>query len=95
MPESLAPNGPGPKMGRPFPWYCPKCRHKEVRPATIPYQCAMSVNGQPVTVTLTALTVPRCGNCGELVFDYDADEQLSQALRLQTKGLATSTDAGT
>lgn len=24
---------------RPFPWHCPKCRRKEVRRVTIPYQC--------------------------------------------------------
>jgi putative zinc finger/helix-turn-helix YgiT family protein len=27
------------------------------------------------------LRVPRCGACGELVFDNDADEQIAEALR--------------
>jgi hypothetical protein len=92
MPASFAPNGPGQKAGRPFPWYFPKCRRKEVRPATIPYQGQRLIDGQPVTVTLVALTVP---HCGELVFDYDADEQINEAFRLQTQGLVTGRDTGT
>src|ERR1700736_3003628 len=32
---------------RPFPWYCPNCRRKEVRRVTIPYRCQMEHNGQP------------------------------------------------
>ena len=53
---------------RPFPWFCPNCRRQEVRCGTIPYQCERFDKGQPVTVRLPALNVPKCGNCGELVF---------------------------
>lgn len=64
---------------RPFPWHCPKCRQKEVRREAISYQCQRIHDGQPVTIDVTDLKVPRCGNCGELVFDYFAEEQINAA----------------
>jgi hypothetical protein len=73
MPDSL------PTAGRPFPWFCPRCRRQEVRRATVPYQCQRLDHGQPVTVTLPELAVPRCEYCGELVFDYEAEEQINRA----------------
>jgi|HubBroStandDraft_4_1064222.scaffolds.fasta_scaffold480362_2 hypothetical protein len=71
-------------QGRPFPWFCPNCRRQEVRRVTIPYQCQRFDNDQPITVVLAALEVPRCGNCGELVFTYDTEEQINHAYRAQT-----------
>lgn len=70
--------------GRPFPWFCPNCRRQEVYRVAIPYQCQRFDNGQPITVVLSALEVPRCGNCGELVFTYDTEEQINRAYRAQT-----------
>jgi hypothetical protein len=32
--------------------------------------------------------VPKCENCGELVFDYVAEEQINQAYQAQTSALA-------
>ncbi len=84
MPESTTPTAPVHTQGRPFPWFCPNCRRQEVRRATIPYQCERFDNGQPITVRLPALNVPKCGNCGELVFTYDTEEQISLAFRAQT-----------
>jgi hypothetical protein len=75
-----------PTPARPFPWYCPRCREKEVRRETIPYQCERVVNGQPITVKVAQLAVPRCGNCGELVFDYAAEGQINQACLAATGG---------
>lgn len=49
------------KSRRPFPWFCPKCRHKEVR-------------RQPVLYKGRVIPIPKCDHCGELVFDYEADE---------------------
>src|SRR5437870_3307039 len=72
---------PAQTTARPFPWFCPKCRRKEVRRDVIPYQCDRFCNGQPMKVVLTALVVPKCGHCGELVFDYEADEQLNRAFQ--------------
>lgn len=72
-----------PTNGRPFPWYCPKCRRKEVRRATIPYTCQRLLDGKQVTIALENLAVPRCDNCGELVFDYEAEEQINRAVKLR------------
>jgi|SRR5947209_19710711 len=69
---------------RPFPWFCPHCRRKQVRRTTIPYQCSRVYNGQPITVVVQQLSVPCCDNCGELVFDYVAEEQINEALRAHT-----------
>ena len=74
-------------QGRPFPWFCPNCRRQEVRRVQIPYQCQRFDNGQPVTVAVSALEVPQCGNCGELVFTYDTEEQINRAFRAQTDAL--------
>src|SRR5260370_28822167 len=70
-----------PIVERPFPWHCPRCRRKEVQRATIPYQCQRLHNGRTVTVSIPHLAVPRCANCGQLVFDYVAEEQINQAVR--------------
>lgn len=83
MPEPLTSSGPPQVPSRPFPWSCPKCRRKEVRRTTIPYQCQRTHNGQSITVVLPALAVPRCEHCGELVFDYEAEQQINRAYQLQ------------
>ena len=64
---------------KPFPWRCPKCRQPTVNRVTIPYRCQRSHNGRVVAVEIPDLAVPRCSNCGELVFDYAADEQIRAA----------------
>jgi len=88
MPEPTTCAGPAQTPARQFPWFCPHCRRKEVRRAAIPYQCQRVYNGQPITIVLAKLAVPRCDNCGELVFDYEADEQLRQAYKDQTQALS-------
>ena len=50
---------------------------------TIPYQCQRYDNGHPITVVVSALDVPRCGNCGELVFTYETDERIDRAFKAQ------------
>jgi putative zinc finger/helix-turn-helix YgiT family protein len=72
-----------PSRGRPFPWRCPQCGKKEVRPTTMQYTTDIKHDGRLHTVELAALRVPRCESCGELDFDNDADEQIYQALREQ------------
>jgi hypothetical protein len=81
MPEQQLQTANEPKRRRPFPWHCPKCRKKEVRSVIVPYRCDMAHEGRPYSVTVPELTVPRCGHCGELVFDYPAEEQIRNALR--------------
>ena len=78
-------------QGRPFPWFCPNCRRQEVRRAIIPYQCQRFDNGQPLTVVLSALEVPQCGHCGELVFTYDTEEQINRAYRAQADAQGAGT----
>lgn len=87
MSEAAAPSVAPRSSGRPFPWSCPKCRAKEVRRATIPnYQCERTHNGQPISVVVRALQVPQCGHCGELVFNYAAEEQINQAYQALVNG---------
>jgi uncharacterized protein with ATP-grasp and redox domains len=83
MSEPLTPTRKTDEGGRPFPWHCPRCRHKEVRRHVIPYQCERAHQGQIVTVVVNDLAVPKCDNCGELVFDYVAEEQINQVLHAQ------------
>ena len=72
---------PATPLGRPFPWFCPRCRRKEVRPATIPYRCIRTCQGREYTVDIPALVVPQCGHCKEVVFNYTAEEQIADALQ--------------
>jgi hypothetical protein len=85
MSEPLNSAGPAQTPARPFPWHCPRCRQKEVRRTTIPYQCQRLYKGQAITLVLPDLAVPKCGNCGELVFDYEAEEQINRAYQMQTR----------
>ncbi|MCX7428389.1 MAG: type II toxin-antitoxin system MqsA family antitoxin [Planctomycetia bacterium] len=68
---------------KPFPWRCPECGKKEVRPATVAHTSRIKHDGRLYTVEIPGLRVPCCGACGELVFDNDADEQIAQVLREQ------------
>lgn len=85
MPEQQLQTASEATRQRPFPWHCPKCRKKEVRPALITYRCDVAHDGQLYSVTVPNLTVPRCDHCGELVFNYTADEQIRRALRSQLR----------
>ena len=68
---------------KPFPWRCPECGKKEVRPATVHHSSQIKHDGRLYTVEVCRLRVPRCKLCGELVFDNGADEQIAAALREQ------------
>jgi hypothetical protein len=70
------------RQDRPFPWHCPRCRQQAVERVTIPYQCERRHGDRRVTIALDALAVPQCAECGELVFDYLAEEQINDALRV-------------
>jgi hypothetical protein len=91
MSEPSTQNGSVQRPGRPFPWFCPRCRHKEVWQVTVPYQCQRLHNGQPITVTLASLTVPKCAHCGELVFNYEAEQQINEAYKAQTAAACEET----
>ncbi len=70
-------------QGKPFPWRCPECGKREVRPATVRHTSEIKHDGRHYTVEVPRLRVPRCSACGELVFDNEADDQIAQALRQQ------------
>jgi hypothetical protein len=84
MPEAET-NGVNQPAGRPFPWHCPRCRRKEVRPAEVPYHAECLYEGRVIEVDIPRLVVPRCGHCGELMFDYSADDQIREAVEAQAK----------
>src|SRR5436309_2577660 len=65
---------------RPFPWTCPRCLQKQVFSTVIPYRAEGRRNGQLVTADITALKIPNCTNCGELIFTESVDQQIRSAL---------------
>jgi putative zinc finger/helix-turn-helix YgiT family protein len=70
-------------QGKPFPWRCPECGQDEVHPAVVSHKSRICLDGKTYTVELPELRVPRCRACGELVFDNDAEEQITRTLRKQ------------
>ncbi len=90
IPEPISKTAPVHTEGRPYPWFCPNCRRKEVRPATVAYECQRFHNGQPVNIVVRSLLVPKCDQCGELVFTYDTEDQINRAFRAQTEGLQSA-----
>ena len=68
---------------KPFPWRCPECGKREVRPATVHHTSGVKHDGRLHCVEIPQLRVPRCDACGEIVFDNDADSQIASALREQ------------
>lgn len=88
MPEQVLSNDKQPAE-KPFPWRCPKCRQTAVNRVTMPYRCQRTHNGRAVTVEVPDLAVPRCSNCGEVVFDYAADEQIRTAFLAQFGSVET------
>lgn len=70
---------------RPFPWHCPQCWRPEVRLARVPYRCERTYEDEIHAVDLPDLEVPRCGNCGRLVFTYAQDDAINHALRQQLR----------
>lgn len=79
---------------KPFPWRCPKCRRPTVNRMTMPYRCQRTHNGRVVTVEVPNLAVPRCSHCGEVVFDYAADEQIRAAFWSQFGPVQTTMNDG-
>jgi len=83
MPEQEQPSAIQTSHGRAFPWRCPECGKKDVRPETVAHTSQIKHDGRMYVVEVPELRVPRCGSCGELVFDNEADEQIAEAFRHQ------------
>ncbi len=93
MPEQIL-NSEKQPAEKPFPWRCPKCRQPTVKRVTMPYRCQRTHSGRIVTVEVPNFIVPRCSNCGEVVFDYAADEQIRAAFRTQIGSAETAMSEG-
>ena len=83
MPETSTPALSDRPAGRPFPWPCPRCRQNTVWPVIIPYQGQQAYEGRLYAVNTPRLNIPRCAQCGELLFDNWADDQIDGAFRQQ------------
>lgn len=68
---------------KPFPWRCPRCMEKSVRPATICYTAKRTEAGQVYAIEIPALRIPQCQKCGEQLFTISVDEQIEAAFRVQ------------
>ena len=67
--------------GKPFPWICPECGRREVQPASISYATEIKHDARLHRLEIPDLMVPRCGACGELVFDNRADQRVARESR--------------
>jgi len=68
---------------KPFPWFCPRCGKQQVIPDQVAYTIKVNHDGVLHSVHLPQLRVPRCVSCGDLLFEDQADDQISAALRAQ------------
>jgi len=78
-------NGLNQPTDRPFPWFCARCRKETVRPEEVSYHTERLYDGCLVPVDLPHLRVPRCENCGELVFASIAEQQIFKVLEARAR----------
>jgi len=69
------------RQSKPFPWRCPKCLAREVRPKSVEYRAQVKHDGRLHKIVVPQLSLPVCDACGEQVFSNDTDAQISRALR--------------
>ncbi len=72
----------------PFPWPCSKCRQQAVKRVAFPYSADVSYDGRTYSVEVPELHAPRCANCGAMILDDQANDQITDALRRQIGLLA-------
>jgi putative zinc finger/helix-turn-helix YgiT family protein len=73
---------------RAFSRKCGKCRQQAVEIAIIPYDVQVDHDGRKYNVSIPSLSVPKCGNCGDISIDDEADKQIDTAFR-KVAGLLT------
>ena len=73
---------------RPFPWVCPRCLKREVRPTVKCPTATVKHDGMAYHLDIPGLEIPTCGNCGEELFTNRVDEQVNDALRARLHLLA-------
>jgi hypothetical protein len=69
--------------GKAFPWTCPRCAKRAVRPKPTNYAVEVRHDGRIHKVRVPQLEIPTCANCGERVFYSGTDDRISEALRTQ------------
>jgi putative zinc finger/helix-turn-helix YgiT family protein len=67
---------------KPFPWKCGTCRQRGLVPAVLDYQTEIAHDGRVYPLSLPALHVFRCENCGAIVLDDEACKNITAALRV-------------
>ena len=63
------------------PRQCPDCNAIELCPAIVPRDCRVKHDGIAYSFVVPDLHVWKCRSCGELTFDDETNEQISQGLR--------------
>ena len=71
---------------KPYPWKCPRCRKQAVELANVDYATTTEHDGRAYEVTVPAMEVPQCRNCGKIAMTESANQQVSDAFR-QSAGL--------
>jgi len=66
---------------KPFPWKCGTCRQYGLVPAVLDYQTEIAHDGRVHQLSLPALKVFRCEQCGAIVLDDEACKKITAALR--------------
>jgi len=64
-----------------FPRRCFKCKKMEVYHDVIPYTARVKHDNCLYTFPIAELQIQKCRSCGEILFDNDTDDQISQGLR--------------
>jgi putative zinc finger/helix-turn-helix YgiT family protein len=72
---------PNPIKELPFPWTCGNCGEQAVERESLPYSTVVQYDGRSYAVDVPELRVPCCKNCGAMVFDDAANDQITDALR--------------
>src|SRR6187401_3532944 len=73
------------KAAKPYPWRCPRCLEKAVSLVAMPYRAKGSHDGRAFEIEIPEVRIPKCSQCGELVFSNSVDEQITHALRSHLK----------
>jgi DNA-binding transcriptional regulator YiaG len=64
---------------RSFSTKCPKCHQRAVALASVSYTTPFHHDGRDYTVTIPDLVVPKCGNCGTIGLDEQANRWITEA----------------
>lgn len=71
---------------KPFPWKCPRCRKRTVRPSIQPFSHDMEHDGRTYSIHIPDLEMPSCSDCGVIIRDDLSNARICAALR-QAVGL--------